>query len=190
MMKKGIVVAFPGTGYTCREKLFQQCFEPFAQMHYERIEIDFSKIPFKEIETIEEAFEFAKPEVIRQLEGVALEQYADVVFLATSFGTGLAGWYARQRELTPRFFLLTPTETALEWLEPQLRLTGAVIGTEDHVLDFWRLKDFCAQRRTPCLVFEGVGHKLMAQSDEDTAAINARIVDFMVKQMQLVHTPA
>jgi len=190
MRKKGIVIGFPGTGYTCKEKLFQQCFAPFEQMRYEKVEIDFSMIPFKEIETIEEAFELAKPEVIRQLEDVAFEQYEDVVFLSKSFGTGLAGWYAEQRPIAPRFFHLTPTEIALEWVKDHTRLAGAVIGTEDHVLDYRCLEDFCARRQVPCLVIEGVGHKLKAQSDEETAVINARIVDYMVKHMQLTKTQA
>ncbi|NRZ79531.1 hypothetical protein DFR96_000805 [Clostridium beijerinckii] len=66
-MKKSIAVIFPGTGYTCEEQLLVGCAKKYAAFGYDIVKIDFSEIPFREIETIKEAVEIAKPILLTQL---------------------------------------------------------------------------------------------------------------------------
>ena len=59
-MKTGIAVCFPGTGFTCKEALFERLGAEYAARGYDVIKLDFSHIPFKEIETLEEAIAVAQ----------------------------------------------------------------------------------------------------------------------------------
>lgn len=177
-MAFGIAILFPGTGYTCKEKLFAECANKYRSFGYRVVELDFSKIPFKEIETIEEAFERAKRVVLEQLSGIQFAAYRDVVFLSKSFGTVCAGWLADTLQLLPRQIYLTPAPQALAYVGPGARVEGMVIGTKDRVMDSKALQAFCRELGIPCLVFARVGHDLKADGDaERTGEVNRRILE-------------
>ena len=52
-MKSGIAVCFPGTGFTCKEALFERLASDYIARGYDVIRLDFSHIPFREIESLE-----------------------------------------------------------------------------------------------------------------------------------------
>ena len=183
--KVGLVVVFPGTGYTCKEQLFSECIEPLLANGYECIKLDFSSIPFKQIESIDEAFERTKPVVINQLRHVLFSEYAHIVFLAKSFGTGLASWYGSLMKIYPQYFFLTPTDKGLELNCSQSQIAGIVIGTEDKVLDYQIARNFCKLYSIPNLIIEGIGHKLKTEDTLNNAHLNKTIVSFMVNALAL-----
>ena len=175
-MKRGLVIAFPGTGYTCKEPLFSACIDAYRARGYDAVALDFSGIPFRQIATIEEALARAQAAVWEQLANTCFSSYTDIVFLSKSLGTSLAGWYAERRSLSPRQFYLTPTAQALPYVRDPRRVIGMVIGTEDAVLDYRIVTAFCKERGIPCLVAHGVGHSLKPEDVDAESVLNARIV--------------
>lgn len=40
-MKEGIAVVFPGTGYTCKERLLVLCAQKYSDIGYDVVKLDF-----------------------------------------------------------------------------------------------------------------------------------------------------
>ena len=177
-MAHGILVAFPGTGYTCKEPLIAACVARYRAFGYDTVCLDPSSIPFKQIETVDEAVERAKPLIRAQLSGVRFDGYRDVVLLSKSLGTICAGWLVQALGLRARQLYLTPVREALPYIGPETRIMGMVIGTEGRLMDAREIETLCAARRAPCLVIPGVGHSLKAADDaQRTAEINRAILE-------------
>ena len=176
-MKKGIAILFPGTGYTCAELLMESCARTYAALGYEAVQISFAGIPFREIETLEEAAEQAERTLQAQLAGIAFEAYADVVFISKSLGTVCAARLEEQLARSPRQLYLTPLPQTLPYVKEPSRVIAMVIGTGDKYMDSTFLSSFCAERDIPCLVVQGVGHSLKDEgSPAHTDEINAWIL--------------
>lgn len=173
-MKSGIVVCFPGTGFTCKEALFERIASDFSARGYEIVRLDFSHIPFREIETLEEAVALAQRAVKRQLLHVLFSDYTDVVFVSKSLGTILAAQYERDNELTPRHVYLTPLNKTLMLVRPESRVIAMVLGTQDRFLTGRALMSFCEPRNITCCLIEGVNHSL---KDDLDAARTQKIID-------------
>src|SRR5512133_1161152 len=120
-MKPGIAVCFPGTGFTCKEALFERLASDFSARGYDVIRLDFSHIPFREIESLEEAVAVAQRAVKRQLAHVEFSDYDDVVFVSKSLGTILAAQYERDNDMLPRHLYLTPLNKTLMLVRPESR---------------------------------------------------------------------
>lgn len=175
-VKTGIVVCFPGTGYTCRERLFTLCAERFAARGYDVVKLDFSHIPFKEIETLEEAVAVAMRAVRRQLGGVDFSAYSDVVWISKSLGTICAAIAEKGLEKPPRQFFLTPVSFTLTEMKPDSNVIAMVLGTQDRFLTSEALAEFCSERNFRYCIINGVGHSLKIESDpEETERINEQI---------------
>lgn len=159
-MKQGLVVLFPGTGYTCQEPLMQKIANRFSQRGFEAVKLDFSSVPFREIATLEEAAKRAQPLVLEQLKNCEPTAYESIVFVSKSLGTVCAGRLEEQWGLPVRQIYLTPLPETLAYVKAGSRVTGMVIGTEDKFLDAGVLQSFCRQRGIPCLVARGTGHRL------------------------------
>jgi len=178
-MKTGIVVCFPGTGFTCKEALFERCAEKFSERGYDVVKLDFSHIPFREIETIEEAVTIARRTMKRQLSGVDFGEYEDVVWISKSLGTILAATDEEVYCDSPRQLYLTPLPETLRLIRPESRVIALVLGTQDRFLTGEALAAFCEQRNYRCCVIDGVNHSLKdEQSAERTERINEQIAAF------------
>ncbi|MEN6339324.1 MAG: hypothetical protein ABFD03_04290 [Clostridiaceae bacterium] len=176
-MKTGIVVCFPGTGYTCRERLFSLCAEAYEARGYETVKLDFSHIPFKEIETLEEAVAVAMRAVKRQLDGVIFKEYEDVVWISKSLGTVCAALAEKELIVFPRQLFLTPVPDTLKEIRPITNVIAMVLGTEDRFITGDALAEYCADRGYRYCLINGVGHSLKDDSDpERTERINEQIV--------------
>lgn len=175
-MKKNIAVIFPGTSYTCEEQLLVGCAKKYEEFGYDIVKIDFSQIPFKEIETIKEAVERAKSIIIAQLNKIDFKSYDNVVFISKSFGTICAGWLEAYLSILPQHIFLTPVKDTLPYVKKSSRVIGMVIGTEDKHMNYNFLKSFCSEKNIPCFVFNGVGHSLKCVNNpEKTNEINEQI---------------
>lgn len=173
-MKTGIVVCFPGTGFICKEALFERCAEKFSARGYDVVKLDFSHIPFREIETIEEAVTIARRAVKRQLSGIDFSDYADVVWISKSLGTILAATDEEVYCDSPRQLYLTPLPETLARIRPESRVIALVLGTQDRFLTGEALAAFCEERDRCCCVIDGVGHSL---KDEQSAERTAQIIE-------------
>lgn len=175
----GIVIAFPGTGYNCKEKLFEDCIEKYTSLGYDIVRLDFSNIPYKEIKILEEAIEKTKPVILDQLKEVIFEEYEDIIFISKSLGTVCANWTEEYFNIRSRQLYLTPLKQALETINTTSRTMGMVIGKEDKHLDYKLMESFCLERNIPYLICNDVGHNLKIDGDElKTQEINTRITKF------------
>ena len=173
-MKSGIAVCFPGTGFTCKEALFERLASDYIARGYDVIRLDFSHIPFREIESLEEAIAVAQRAVKRQLGHVCFSEYEDVVFLSKSLGTILAAQYEHEFALKPRHLYLTPLNKTLMLVRPESRVIAMVLGTEDRFLTGRALMSFCEPRNMVCHLVEGVNHNL---KDEEDTVRNQQIIE-------------
>ena len=164
-MKTGITVCFPGTGFTCKEALFERLGSDYAEHGYDVVKLDFSHIPFREIESLEDAVAVAQRAVKRQLSGVPLNEYEDVVFLSKSLGTILAAHAERDYAIQPRHLYLTPLHKTLTLIRPEAKIIAMVLGTQDRFLTGRQLADFCEQRGFRYYLVEGVNHSLKDDAD-------------------------
>lgn len=165
MGKDKLAVVFPGTGYTCRTGLLADGIARWRALGYEIAALDFSAIPFAEIETFAEAFDRAEAEALRQLAGYDLQGRADLVFFSKSLGTVVAPRCAARLGLHPRMLYLTPLAETLALTGDQDRVMGMVAGTADRLLDWRTVEEFCVRRAIPCVICEGVGHSLADPND-------------------------
>ena len=178
-MKTGIVVCFPGTGFTCKEALFERCAERFTKRGYDSFKLDFSHIPFREIETMEEAISVARRAVKRQLSDVDFAEYDDVVWISKSLGTILAALFEEEYPCVPRQLYLTPLPETLRLIRPESNILALVLGTQDRFLTGEALAKFCEERNNRCCIIDGVDHSLKdEQSPERTERIIEQIAAF------------
>lgn len=175
MMKKGIVIAFPGIRYTCRQQLIQDCLAFYTARGYETLCLDFAGVPFDGTADMGRAAELALPSILGRLSGVRFADYTDVAFLAKSLGTLCAVRTAKVLGLRPRFFLLTPLEETLQELPQDADVFGAVVGTKDAHLAADQLEQFCKARAIPCLIVPDAGHRLQFEDADKTQAVNRSI---------------
>ena len=173
-MKPGIAVCFPGTGFTCKEALFERLACDFSARGYDVIRLDFSHIPFREIESLEEAVAVAQRAVKRQLGQVCFADYDDVVFVSKSLGTILAAQYERDNNMLPRHLYLTPLNKTLMLVRPESRVIAMVLGTQDRFLTGRALANFCDNLAIRYCLIDGVNHGL---KDDADAERTARIID-------------
>jgi len=173
-MKTGIAVCFPGTGFTCKEALFERLASDYLAREYDVIRLDFSHIPFREIESLEEAVSVAQRSAKRQLSGVSFSDYQDAVFLSKSLGTILAAQFERDHNLRPRHLFLTPLNKTLSLVGPESRVISMVLGSQDRFLTGKALAAYCEERNIPYCLIDGVNHSL---KDDADAVRTARIID-------------
>ena len=173
---KNIAIAIPGTGYTCKEKLMRDSLDFYADMGYETLCLDFSTIPFKEIETLEEAAALATKLAMEQLSGIRLEEYRDIVLISKSLGTVVAGRLDTQLPIRPRHMLFTPLNETLAYIRNDTAVIATVLGTRDSHMNAERLRAFCAARGIPCLILGGVGHSLKYDDENATNEANRSIL--------------
>lgn len=180
-MKNGIVVVFPGIAYTCKEKLLVECTQKYLHLGYDIVNLEFSSIQYKEIDTLQEAIERTKPLVLEQVKGIDFEDYKDVIFISKSLGTACASWLETYLNIKPRQFYLTPLPETIENIKSTSNVMGMVIGTEDKYLDYKVMESFCVERKIPYLVIDHVGHSLKDKDDEArTEEVTRRIVRFLL----------
>ena len=163
--KKGIVVCFPGTGFTCRETLFERCAQAYIRRGYDCLRLDFSDIPFKEIESLEEAVALAMRSAGRQMDDVHFEEYADVVWISKSLGTICAAETENTLSVHPRHLLLTPVPMTLVELAQNARVVAMVLGTLDRFIGGEALADYCLEHGYRYCIVDGVGHNLKDEAD-------------------------
>ena len=175
-MKQGIVVCFPGTGYTCREALFSMCAGAYEKRGYDAVRLDYGSIPFREIESIGEAVALAVRAGKKQLAGVDFSEYADAVWISKSLGTFCAAVTEKDLDVRPRHLMLTPVPQALQALSPNAEVIAMVLGTQDRFLSGEALADYCLERGYRYCMVDGVGHNLKNEADpERTERINRQI---------------
>ena len=166
-MKRRLAVFFPGTGYTCQKPLLFRSAAQYEARGYEIWKLDYGDVDFAPFKTVAEAIDAVKPRVLEQTEKIDFSRYDDVVFVSKSLGTAVALWLDAARGAHARHLMLTPIQEALPALTGPDRVIAAVLGTRDPHLNASELAALCAERDIPCLLIEGVGHRLAHGDDPE-----------------------
>ncbi len=182
-MKKAVF--FPGTGYTCKEDLFQRIGQELGQAGWSVVPLDWQAIPFKAIDTITEACDMAVGFAICALEGEGLEDCDDLLFVSKSLGCISALEYSQLLDIEARHVLLTPTPDALALVKTSSEVACAIIGDEDPLMDSSSLVSFGGEHGFPVFVVKGSGHALKHEDPAITESITSRVVSFASKELGL-----
>ena len=181
-MKRNLLVAFPGTGYTCGTGLLAAGLARAKAAGYETLPLDYG-IDFGPVPTFAEAFNLAEAAVRPQLAAVSWARYDDILFLSKSLGTVTAA--RTLRALAPhsvpiRSLYLTPLADTLALVQPGDTVLGMVSGETDRLIDWRAVQTFCAGHGFPFLLCPGVGHGLAAEGDDaGNAAITANVLTML-----------
>lgn len=176
-MKKAVL--FPGTGYTCKEDLFQVISVHLAELGYEVIPLDYSLIPFKPIRIIEEAASIALGYSIAVLDNENIKEAEELVFVSKSLGCISSLKYSSLLRVKAKHILLTPTPDALQEISDYSHIISIVAGRDDPLMDTSVLKTFCGMHTIPLLIVDGTGHSLKVEDDEKCREINQWILHFI-----------
>lgn len=176
-MKKAIL--FPGTGYTCKEDLFQRIKKELISCGYQVFSIDYSPIPFKPIKTVKEAVDIALGFSICSLQKENITDEDELLFVSKSIGCIVALKFSSLLNLKAKHILLTPTEDALKEVSEYSDIASAVIGDSDPLMDVSTLKEFCSNKEIPMLIVQGTGHSLKTDNPKETEEKTLEIVSFL-----------
>lgn len=174
-----LLVAFPGTGYTCQTGLLAAGIARYRELGYEVLALDYPGVDFASIPTFDKAFDRAEAAARPRLDGVGRGRYGDVVFLSKSLGTVVAARTLRRTGVPARSLYLTPLAETLALVQPGDRVIAMVSGETDRLIDWQVVRDFCAARHFPFYLAPGVGHRLAdPHSPAATASIEQAVLKF------------
>lgn len=181
-MRKAIF--FPGTGYTCDERLFVRVRLELEKRGFSSFPISFSFIPFKDIETVKEAADIATGYALCVLSDLWVSGEDDLVFVSKSLGCISALKISSLLKIKTRHILLTPTMDALCELSAYSLVEYAAIGDGDPLLDASFLASFGKAHGFPTLIVPDVGHSLKKENEKDTEKLNDFIIDSIFKDFE------
>lgn len=177
---KKLAVFIPGTGYTCEKPLLKGLSQRYEDLGYDIIKLNYGNINFQQMENITVASSAVRPVVLRQMAEVAVGEYERIVFVSKSLGTMVAMWLEDELNQVVNHVLLTPTPVLLPYIGSR-QVIAAVLGTEDHLLKADLLKKVCEQAGVPCLIVEGVGHKLEREEEDENERILQEVLTLCAK---------
>lgn len=162
--KEGLVVLFPGIGYTCDRPLLYYPGRMLQSMGYQIVPVSYGGFPANvkgDAQKMRECFFTALDQAEAVLEKIDFSAFDDVIFIGKSVGTVVALHYAKEHDIDARFVLLTPVEEAFEHL-PQLvgSRAAAFYGTSDPWARTEIVTSACTARKIPLYVFADANHSL------------------------------
>lgn len=178
MSEKGIMIVFPGKGYTCQEKLIRKIIQQYQQDGYKVKTLDFSSILFKKEMSLTKMAQLAMHTVEKQLGDINFEAYENIIFLAKSLGTICCTWYAEKKKINTTYIYLTPLPRVLQDLKAPEKVIAMVVGTEDRYISYQEMCLYAQEYHIPYLLIKGVGHSLKKQDDPvETEKIDQKILE-------------
>lgn len=163
MLKKKLMVVFPGRNYSADKPLLYYAGKIFEKRDYQVIYLDYNYKLKGDKSYIQGLIEEAKKHVETILDKVDFAQYEDIVFVSKSMGTALAGYYEQHYKIRARHIYLTPVAEALKYMKRGKCIV--VAGKDDTVLESHKLKIYCVEEDIPLKQFEELGHSLEHKED-------------------------
>ena len=157
LLKKGIVVVFPGSRGTEIPLLYYGS-KHFEDIGYEKLFIDYSMISQPSFETVfENAYNILK--------NMNWAEYEEVVFIGKSLGTVVACKIKERLQVPAKLILITPLEETLPFIHKDNDVLLVAIGDEDPWLSSTVLLEHCKINEVTCHVEHGVGHRMEVKND-------------------------
>ena len=166
-MTKGLMVLFPGIGYTCDKPLLYYAAKLGRAAGYEVVTVPYGNFPPKvkgDQKKMKDSFDIALEQSRQMLGAVPWEGYGDIVFVGKSVGTIVAMAYAKEKGLSVRGILLTPLKETFQFASENCI---ALHGTSDPWAEDGEIEEGCRKAGIPLHLFENANHSLET-GDVDT----------------------
>lgn len=180
-----LAVFFPGIGYHVDKPLLYYSRKIAKKYCYDEICIDYG-IPESALNnsesTKEEVAALAIAKAKEKLSEIVLVQYDDVIFIAKSIGTIVAGAVASELGIKPRFILFSPIRKAFMY---EFRNAIAFHGTVDPWCNISEVRRLCDEKNIQLFITSDANHSLetgIASDDaRNMAIILQRVEEFVAK---------
>lgn len=176
---KKLAVIFPGIRYSPECPLLYYAQKLCVREGYEILPLYYSYRQDSVLDPelkLENFVRETQREAVRLLKDALKNPYTDIVFISKSIGTVLAGIAEKELELKPRQFLMTPLPETIPYMKGMGTRGAAVLGTKDKNLSAETLEMFCQKEKIPFTLYEGAGHRLEAESMDETFRILSDIL--------------
>lgn len=158
-MKKGIILTFPGSTGT-EIPLLYYCAKYYEDQGYDKVFVS-------QPQGGETDFEAAYAHAAKVLEGIDFSEYEHIILAGKSRGTVVACMVKEKYRLPASLILLTPIDATLPYMTEDNDILLVATGSRDRHLSSDVLKEVCIQRKIPCHIEEGVGHRMEVREDLD-----------------------
>ena len=175
-VQKGVF--FPGTGWSHREELMVILSSRLAKEDISILPVDWTDaIPFRPIETVDQAVDISLGFAICALMGTELPEHPLVI--SKSLGCHTAGRWSHLMNVSASHILLTPPADCLCGFDDRQKILAAVAGEKDSVVPVHELEDWAKKRNIPLFVLPGLDHSLKAGKEacEDLAGRLTEVLD-------------
>ena len=173
---KKLAVIFPGIRYSPECPLLYYAQKLCVREGYEILPLYYSYRQDSVLDPELKLENFVRETQREAVRDALKNPYTDIVFISKSIGTVLAGIAEKELELKPRQFLMTPLPETFPYMKGMGTRGAAVLGTKDKNLSAETLEMFCQKEKIPFTLYEGAGHRLEAESMDETFRILSDIL--------------
>ena len=171
-----LAVIFPGIGYHVDKPLLYYSRKIAKKYGYEEICVNYTGFEAKirgDKEKMQQSYQLALSQTRDILKDVDFDKYEDLLFIGKSVGTAVAGGYAKERGINPRYILYTPLEETLAFDFPD---AVAFHGTSDPWCDSARLRALCDKKDMDLRIIARANHSLETGSVNEDSENLVRIM--------------
>ena len=159
MKKRKLAIFFPGGKYGTQAPLFYYADLVMAKKGYEVLEISYDDLAVGSSDWINQTRE----QIWGRLKQIDFSAYGEIVLVAKSIGTVLAGWIREKINKDVKVIFLTPLKGAFEYMDQKNSLV--IAGTLDRLLAKEELAEYCQKNEICFHQFEGAGHAIVNRKD-------------------------
>lgn len=159
MKKRKLAIFFPGGKYGTQAPLFYYADLVMAKKGYEVLEISYDDLAVGSSDWINQTRE----QIWGRLKQIDFSAYGEIVFVAKSIGTVLAGWIREKINKDVKVIFLTPLKGSFEYMDQKNSLV--IAGTLDRLLAKEELAEYCQKNGICFHQFEGAGHAIVNRKD-------------------------
>lgn len=159
MKERKLAIFFPGGKYGTQAPLFYYADLVMAEKGYEVIEISYADLAAGSGDWINQTRE----QIWGRLRQIDFSAYSEVVLVAKSIGTVLAGWIREKIARDAKMIFLTPLRGAFPYMDPENSMV--IAGTLDRLLSGEELAEYCKAHGVCLHQFEGAGHAIVDRKD-------------------------
>ncbi len=159
MKKRKLAIFFPGGKYGTQAPLFYYADLVMAKKGYEVLEISYDDLAVGSSDWINQTRE----QIWGRLKQIDFSAYGEIVLVAKSIGTVLAGWIREKINKDVKVIFLTPLKGSFEYMDQKNSLV--IAGTLDRLLAKEELSEYCQKNGICFHQFEGAGHAIVNRKD-------------------------
>lgn len=159
MKKRKLAIFFPGGKYGTQAPLFYYADLVMAKKGYEVLEISYDDLAVGSSDWINQTRE----QIWGRLKQIDFSAYGEIVLVAKSIGTVLAGWIREKINKDVKVIFLTPLKGSFEYMDQKNSLV--IAGTLDRLLAKEELAEYCQKNGICFHQFEGAGHAIVNRKD-------------------------